>query len=477
MAHDVFISYSHKDKAIADAICAKLEQDGSRCWYAPRDIRAGADWAASIIDAIESSKVMVLVFTDSSNASQQVLREINNAVSAGVVLVPFKLTAKPPNRGMQYYLSTVHWLDAMDGPREKRISDLSELVRTILGQEGTGSTVSTGPARELGKPVETARKSRAPLAAVITIAALILAAAILWFTGVIRNGPQPPAEESTGIIPAEATDKISTETPTEQPTDVPTEELTEAPTEVPTEAPTEVPTNTPTSSPAPTEIPTPTATDTPEPTPTPTPTREPTYSTTENDYLYSKGAGGIILEKYMGSADVAIIPETIEGLPVRQIKDECFDGHTELIKVVLPDSMRTLEYKAFHGCTNLREMNFPDGLYEIGGWALAHTALSEVRLPDSVKKLGYGCLYGCNKLTDVVLSPGIRTIATDTFHNCARLKTVTIPAEDIDINVDAFNSNAKITLIGIPGSYTEKYARAKGLGFEAYVSENEDGEQ
>ena len=31
MAHDVFISYSKKDKAVADAICARLEQDGVRC--------------------------------------------------------------------------------------------------------------------------------------------------------------------------------------------------------------------------------------------------------------------------------------------------------------------------------------------------------------------------------------------------------------------------------------------------------------
>ena len=44
MAHDVFISYSHKDKAVADAIVARLEQDNCRCWYAPRDIAPGADW-------------------------------------------------------------------------------------------------------------------------------------------------------------------------------------------------------------------------------------------------------------------------------------------------------------------------------------------------------------------------------------------------------------------------------------------------
>ncbi len=41
MEHDVFISYAHEDKAIADAICAKLEENKIRCWIAPRDITPG----------------------------------------------------------------------------------------------------------------------------------------------------------------------------------------------------------------------------------------------------------------------------------------------------------------------------------------------------------------------------------------------------------------------------------------------------
>ena len=102
MAHDVFISYSHKDKAVADAICARLEQDGCRCWYAPRDIEPGAVWAASIIEAIQSTKVMVMIFTDFSNASNQVLREISTAVSCGVTLIPFRLTTNEPSDAMRY---------------------------------------------------------------------------------------------------------------------------------------------------------------------------------------------------------------------------------------------------------------------------------------------------------------------------------------------------------------------------------------
>ena len=45
---DVFISYSSKDKPVADAICNRLESGNLRCWYAPRDILPGADWVKEL---------------------------------------------------------------------------------------------------------------------------------------------------------------------------------------------------------------------------------------------------------------------------------------------------------------------------------------------------------------------------------------------------------------------------------------------
>ena len=52
MPHDVIISYATIDKPIADAVCAKLEERGIRCWIAPRDILAGMNNAEAIISAI-----------------------------------------------------------------------------------------------------------------------------------------------------------------------------------------------------------------------------------------------------------------------------------------------------------------------------------------------------------------------------------------------------------------------------------------
>jgi hypothetical protein len=78
-SHDVFISYSSKDKLTADAICAALERDGARCWIAPRDVLAGEEWAQSIIQAINGAKVLILVFSGFANASPQIRRVVERA--------------------------------------------------------------------------------------------------------------------------------------------------------------------------------------------------------------------------------------------------------------------------------------------------------------------------------------------------------------------------------------------------------------
>ena len=480
MAHDVFISYSHKDKAVADAICSRLEQDGIRCWYAPRDIRPGADWAASIIESIENSRIMVLVFTDASNASPQVLREINNAVSAGVILVPFKLTEAAPNKGMQYYLSTVHWLDALNTPRENSISNLCAMVHSVLEGEASRQESGTKPPEKLPEKPPEKRWRRWIYFAAAALAVAALGAA-LWLAGVFSPPEEKPdaagteAAEQAGQAETPAMTSAPTDTPavTQAPTEVPTPtpEPTDTPTPIPTPTPTEVPTPTPKPTDTPTPIPTPTPTEVPTPTPTPEPTREPTYSTSADDYMYIESGKGITLKKYMGNADVVMIPQEIDGYPVRKIEDECFAKHQEILKVVLPDSLRSFGYKAFYGCSALREINFPDGLYEIGGWSLAHTSVTEAELPDSVTKLGYGAFYGCNKLTRVVLSPSVVRLDENTFSNCARLKSVTIPSAEIKIDVEAFNEGKAVTIIGVPGSFAEKYAQAMNLKFEEYEEE------
>ncbi len=91
MAHDVFISYSYHDKNVANAVCSAVESAGIRCWIAPRDVLPGMEWGEAIVDAIGSSKIMIIIFSSASNNSQQVLREVERAVHKNLIIVPFRI--------------------------------------------------------------------------------------------------------------------------------------------------------------------------------------------------------------------------------------------------------------------------------------------------------------------------------------------------------------------------------------------------
>jgi tetratricopeptide (TPR) repeat protein len=141
MEFDVFMSYSSKDKSIADAVCAGLENEKIRCWMAPRDVLPGTPYAEALIEAIDDCTLMVLVFSENSNTSPQVQREVERAVAKGKAIIPFRIKDVPMTKSMEYYLSVPHWLDALTPPMEKHLRRLCETVSSMLaktGQAGRG---------------------------------------------------------------------------------------------------------------------------------------------------------------------------------------------------------------------------------------------------------------------------------------------------------------------------------------------------
>jgi len=135
MPHDVFISYSSHDKAVADATCAAIEAQKIRCWIAPRDVLAGTEYGESIVNAIEDCRAMVLVFSDHANKSPHIRREVERAVSKGKFIVPFRIEDVLPSGALEYCLGSTHWLDALTPPMEKRIGELVESVGRLLCQQ------------------------------------------------------------------------------------------------------------------------------------------------------------------------------------------------------------------------------------------------------------------------------------------------------------------------------------------------------
>ena len=126
---DVFISYSSRQKNIADAICHVLEEHNIKCWIAPRDIPVGEKYAAVITRAIKESKLVVLVFSELSAVSPWVESEINIAFSNRKPILPYKVDNANLNDYDEFYLmlNNRHWIESVPDFRSR----FNELLETV----------------------------------------------------------------------------------------------------------------------------------------------------------------------------------------------------------------------------------------------------------------------------------------------------------------------------------------------------------
>lgn len=219
-AYQVFISHAVEDKEVAQAICEALERHGIRCWIAPRDILPGKDWAEAITDATDGCRGMVLVYSEHSNASAHVRREVERAVGSGSFLIPFRISDVPMSKALAYFLHSCQWLDANSPPLDKHVSLLVTTVRTLLQKEAPAAAFArlalagvTAPAAAKGNR----RKQIALLAGGVSGSILLVAllALTIWTLG--GRGSGVPEANGNSVPPvtqaAAATAAASTAAP------------------------------------------------------------------------------------------------------------------------------------------------------------------------------------------------------------------------------------------------------------------------
>ncbi len=228
MAHDVFISHSTNNRPVANAVCAALERIAIRCWIAPRDVMPGRPYSGEITRAIQQSRAFVLIFSEHSNNSEQVLREVQLAANSRLHIIQFRIDPVVPSDDLEYYLSGPHWLDAVTPPLENHIEQLQNSIKALLALPRAEETEKAEPGearraariepisepRTAGQPATTAPP---PVAAksspnvwkwvALAAVALTLLGGVVLFLMFRPAGSKPAtiAPPSTSITPATQT--------------------------------------------------------------------------------------------------------------------------------------------------------------------------------------------------------------------------------------------------------------------------------
>ncbi len=127
------------------------------------------------------------------------------------------------------------------------------------------------------------------------------------------------------------------------------------------------------------------------------------------------------------------IPHGVTTLPI------CAFSCENIISVTIPDSVTSIENRAFWGCRSLTNVTIPESVTSIGSATFYNcSSLTQVTIPDSVTSIDPTVFYNCSSLTSVTIPDSITSIGESAFYNCSSLTSITIPDSVTSIAYNAF---------------------------------------
>lgn len=192
----------------------------------------------------------------------------------------------------------------------------------------------------------------------------------------------------------------------------------------------------------------------------------------------------VTLCTYADDADAIIVPETIDGHPVRTLADNLFAAKKaqtitlpagvttlgqnvfadckNLTSVTLGDAITTLPVGAFAGCSALESVRLPANLTTIGARAFANcTSLVTLSATDKLTHVGIYAFASCENLTTLMLGNSLSTLPANMAIGCKKLTNFQAPTQATTIGDYAFADTGLETIAFSAVQHIGKYAFAR----------------
>ena len=144
---------------------------------------------------------------------------------------------------------------------------------------------------------------------------------------------------------------------------------------------------------------------------------------------------------------------------LKSIGNRAFAKCTKIEKINLPKSLTEIDtywsnwWYPFDGCSNLKEIEFEEGITQIPTAIFGNTGLEKVKIPDTVTSIGERSFADCTKLEKIIFSEKIETINGRAFLGCTSLKSVSLPDSITNMDTEIFSDCTSLSSVKLPNKY------------------------
>lgn len=165
--------------------------------------------------------------------------------------------------------------------------------------------------------------------------------------------------------------------------------------------------------------------------------------------------------------DAVVVPSTVEfegnTFTVTSLANGAFAYCEYLRFVTLPETLTTIEPRAFIKCWALEQINLPNSVTSIGKWAFKGCeCLLNIELPQSLETLGEEVFYNCPSLRSVKFYDNITEIPFGAFAYCRNIFEINMPKNLVSVGEQAFYGCESIASLDLPETVQEIGAYAFG---------------
>lgn len=170
-----------------------------------------------------------------------------------------------------------------------------------------------------------------------------------------------------------------------------------------------------------------------------------------------QGTSYYAVESYSGTDGEVIIPNTYQNIQVTSILANALKDNLTISSLKMGNNIKTMEYGAFLGCSNLNKVTLSTNLANIASNAFNSTNITSITIPNNVKTIDSSAFENCTNLETLTFGDDVylSKLGDFAFKNCTKLKRVHLPLMGITIGTNPFmNCSSLESITSVPlGSF------------------------